>query len=74
MNKLIARDGARRVDTTPACTQKRCQEGRKACPCPDACELPLDDEADDLTETAKAIIFAAICALALICAVAPAFV
>ena len=72
MNNLIVRDGARRVDTCPPCNHN-CRQSRD-CPTRQACELPIDDGADDLTETAKAIIFAAICALALICAVLPAFV
>ncbi len=33
----------------PACTADLCQQGRAACPCPQACELP-GAEADPLSE------------------------
>lgn len=43
MNRLIVREGARRVDTTtcPPCLGT-CNQGRD-CPTPQACELPLID-------------------------------
>ena len=34
----------------PACTRNECAEGRKACPCPDACELPEPSEYDELAD------------------------
>lgn len=33
---------------TPRCSLDLCQQGKRKCPCPHACELPTDDDIADL--------------------------
>jgi hypothetical protein len=33
-----------RVHMDPACTAGACQQGRKPCPCPDACQQPEPEQ------------------------------
>jgi hypothetical protein len=37
----------------PACTSN-CDQGRKPCPCPYSCQVPVDD--DEMSPAAKAIV------------------
>lgn len=50
---------------TPACTADRCSQGRHACPCPQACELP--DEPPATTTELAAYIAAVTIAAAGLC-------
>lgn len=36
--------------TVPACTAQHYHQGRRACPCPQACELPTTSTADPLAD------------------------
>lgn len=71
MTNLIVREGARRVDTCPPCNHN-CRQSRD-CPAPQACELP-EQETDAVGDLWAAILVAAVCLLAILCAVLPAFV
>ena len=41
---------ARQRRTVPVCTAQLYHQGRRACPCPQACELPTTSTADPLAE------------------------
>ena len=41
---------ARQRPTAPACTAQHCHQGRSACPCPQACDLPTTSTADPLAD------------------------
>lgn len=41
---------ARQRPTAPACTAQHCHQGRSACPCPQACELPTTSTTDPLAD------------------------
>lgn len=41
---------ARQRSTVPACTAHHCHQGRRACPCPQACELPTTSTTDPLAD------------------------
>ena len=55
----------------PACSLKQCSEGRKACPCPAACELPEESRA--VKDKLESRLLLALAVLALIAALSPAF-
>ena len=55
----------------PACSLKQCSEGRKACPCPLACELPEESRAVKDQWESRALLVLAVIALA--AALSPAF-
>lgn len=41
---------ARQRRTVRACTAQHCHQGRRACPCPQACELPTTSTTDPLAD------------------------
>lgn len=41
---------ARPRSAVPACTAQHCHQGRRACPCPQAYELPTTSTADPLAD------------------------
>lgn len=41
---------ARPRSTVPACTAQHCHQGRRARPCPQACELPTTSTTDPLAD------------------------
>jgi len=51
--------------TRPACTSEVCNQGREPCPTPAACQLP-DEPESYLSDPAKAIVYAATIAVALL--------
>lgn len=52
-----------RVHMEPSCTAGACQQGRKPCPCPQACQQPEPELAVSAARTAYILIVsAAICA------------
>lgn len=49
--------------------QSNCHQGRKPCPCPEACELPIqfaDDEPEEPTPTAFAVVLWICCCIAVL--------
>lgn len=40
----------RQRPTVPACTAQHCHQDRRACPCPQACELPTTSTTDPLAD------------------------
>lgn len=53
---------------TPACTANRCQQGRAACPVPQACELPTDEAPATAAELVSylGVVLAAVAVVALL--------
>lgn len=52
-----------------SCTSDRCQQGRAKCPCPEACELPIqyaDEEPEEPTPTAFAVVLWICCCIAVL--------
>ena len=56
-------EGGMTVDTgTRSCTAQACNQGRKPCPCPDACQIAADDELELFSDLWSAIaVFALVC-------------
>jgi hypothetical protein len=54
----------------PACTSN-CAQGRKPCPCPSACELPIDDEMSPAAKAIVIFIFLGFAIFAFLAAVLP---
>lgn len=50
------------------CTSDRCQQGRAKCPCPEACELPIQyaGEEPEPTPTAFAVVLWICCCIAVL--------
>lgn len=48
---------------TPRCSLDLCQQGKRKCPCPQACEAPIDDEDALYDWRVLVAIFAAIAVL-----------
>lgn len=48
------------------CTSDRCQQGRAKCPCPDACELPIQYADEEPTPTAFALVLWICCCIAVL--------
>ncbi|MFN7155058.1 MAG: hypothetical protein ACK4OE_15345 [Acidovorax sp.] len=53
---------------TRACTADQCQQGRTACPCPQACELPTDEAPATAAELVSylGVVLAAVAVVALL--------
>ena len=51
---------------TPACNADRCSQGRHACPCPQACELPDYPALQDAPATRTAVLLFAGVALGVV--------
>lgn len=48
------------------CTSDRCQQGRAKCPCPEACELPIQYADEEPTPTAFAVVLWVTCCIAVL--------
>lgn len=48
------------------CTSDRCQQGRAKCPCPEACELPIQYADEEPTPTAFAVVLWICCCIAVL--------
>lgn len=55
MRNVHTEEGGARVERGwhfPACTANACNGGRKPCPCPDACQIPQDEDGPGLLASA----------------------